>query len=73
VDVAGSRIKGTVENQSKEIVPANPYWPYVISTIGRITIDRPGRYTAALRPETIKAEKKLGLTLVSVRLVPVKK
>jgi alpha-L-fucosidase len=73
VDVAGSQIKGTVENQGKEIVPANPYWPYVISKIGRITIDKPGKYTAALRPETLKAEKKLGLTLVSVRLVPVQK
>ena len=73
VDVAGKRVKGIVENQSKEIVPANPYWPYVISKIGRVTIDRPGRYTAALRPETIKAEKKLGLTLVSMRLVPAQK
>jgi alpha-L-fucosidase len=73
VDVAGARIRGTVENQSKEVVAANPYWPYVISKLGRVTIGKPGRYMAALRPEVIKAEKKLGLTLVSVRLVPVRR
>ena len=73
VDVAGTRIKGTVENQSKEIVPANPYWPYVTSKVGRVTVDKPGKFNLALRPEIINSQKKLGLTLVSVRLVPVKK
>ena len=73
LNVAGSQVKGTVENQSKEIDAANPYWPYVISRIGRVTLDKPGKFNLSIKPETIKAEKKLGLTLVSVRLVPVKK
>ena len=73
IKAAGREIKGTVDNDGKEVPPANPYWPYVLSNIGRVTIDKPGTFDLALRPEKINAEKKLGLTLVSVRLVPVRK
>lgn len=51
---------------------ANPYWKYVISKVGRVTFDKEGKYNFALKPETIRAEKKLGLALVSVKLIPVK-
>jgi len=68
--VAGQKLKGQVDNNGKEENPANPYWKYVISKIGRVTIDKAGRYKLNLRPETIRAEKKLGLTLVSVKLIP---
>jgi alpha-L-fucosidase len=71
IETAGQTIKGTVENNGKEINPANPYWPYVISKIGQITTSKAGKYNLSLKPETVKAEKKLGLTLVSVKLVPI--
>ncbi|PYS47074.1 MAG: hypothetical protein DMF68_17085 [Acidobacteria bacterium] len=71
IDVAGEKLKATVENNGKEENPANPYWKYVISKMGRIRVDKPGKYNLTLKPETIRAEKKLGLTLVSVKLIPV--
>ena len=72
IEVAGQKLKGQVDNNGKEENPANPYWKYVISKIGRVTIDKAGKYKLNLKPETIRAEKKLGLTLVSVELRPVK-
>ena len=68
IDVAGQKLRGQVDDNGKEENPANPY--YVISRFGRVTIDRAGKYNLTLKPETIRAEKKLGLTLVSVRLIP---
>ncbi|MET0647977.1 MAG: hypothetical protein ABW208_15275 [Pyrinomonadaceae bacterium] len=47
----------------------NPDWPYVVSKLGRLRLDKAGRYNLALRPQTLRFEK-FGLTLVSVRLVP---
>jgi alpha-L-fucosidase len=73
VDVAGQRLNATVDEDGKEENPVNPYWPYVVSTVGRISIDKPGPYALSLKPESIKADKKLGLTLVSVKLVPARK
>jgi len=71
IEVAGQKARGQVDNNGKQENPANPYWKYVISKIGRVTIDKPGLYHLTLKPETIRAEKKLGLTLVSVELRPV--
>jgi alpha-L-fucosidase len=71
IEVAGQKLKGQVDNNGKQDNPANPYWKYVISKIGTVTIDKAGRYKLNLRPEAIRAEKKLGLTLVSVELRPV--
>ncbi len=71
IEVNGQKLSGTVDGDGKEENPANPYWKYVISNIGTVKIDRAGKYSLSLKPETIKAEKKLGLTLVSVKLVPV--
>jgi len=73
LDVAGQKLKATVEDNGKEENPANPYWPYVVSKAGRVTIDKAGRYSLSLKPESINADKKLGLTLVSVKLVRVAK
>jgi alpha-L-fucosidase len=72
LDVAGHKLKGMIENNGKEVPAANPYWPHVISKIGSVTIDKAGKYSLSLRPDSIRAEKKLGLTLVSVKLVPAK-
>jgi len=71
IEVAGQKLRGQIDNNGKEENPANPYWTYVVSRIGRVTIDKPGSYNLSLKPETIRAEKKLGLTLVSVELRPV--
>jgi hypothetical protein len=73
VEVAGQKVEGVIAEQGKEENPFNPYWKYVISKVGRVTIDRAGKYNLNLKPELIRAEKKLGLTLVSVKLVPVKR
>ena len=72
LETAGQKLKGTVEDDGKEDNPTNPYWKYVISRVGRVTVDKAGKYNFRLKPETIHAEKKLGLTLVSVKLVPAK-
>jgi len=69
LETAGQKLTAKIENNRKEENPTNPYWKYVISKMGRVTIDKPGQYTLSLKPETILADKKLGLTLVSVKLV----
>lgn len=70
-EVAGQSVQGSVSDNGKDQNPANPYWKYVISKIGRVEIAKPGKYSLALRPEAIQSQKQLGLTLVSVKLVPV--
>ena len=72
LETDGQKLEGKIENDGKQENPANPYWKYVISKVGRVTFDKAGKYNFALKPQTIKAEKKLGLTLVSVKLIPVK-
>jgi alpha-L-fucosidase len=72
IEVAGQKLKAKIEDQGKQENPANPYWKYVISKIGQVTIDKTGSFNLSLKPETIEAEKKLGLTLVAVKLIPVK-
>src|SRR6267142_856526 len=73
VEVAGQKVEGVIAEQGKEENPFNPYWKFVISKVGKVTIDKAGKYNLTLKPEMIQAEKKLGLTLVSVKLVPVQK
>ncbi|HEX6184684.1 MAG TPA: alpha-L-fucosidase [Pyrinomonadaceae bacterium] len=70
VEAAGQRLSSKVERDGKEVDPANPYWPYVVSKVGRLRVDKAGKYSLTLKPQSIRSEKKLGLTLVSVRLVP---
>ena len=73
VDVAGQQVKGVVNNDGREENPSDNYWPYVRSKVGRVKIDKAGKYHLDLKPESIETQRKLGLTLVSVRLVPVAK
>ena len=73
LEVNGQQLAGTVDNDGKEENEANPYWKYVISKMGTVKVDKAGKYSLSLKPETIQAEKKLGLTLVSVKLVPVQR
>ena len=50
IDVAGQKVEGVIAEQGKEENPFNPYWKYVISKVGRVTIDKPGKYSPG--PET---------------------
>lgn len=70
LEVGGQKLSGLVDEDGKEIPPANPYWTYMISKIGRVAIDKPGPQSLALRAEKINAERKIGLTLVAVKLIP---
>ncbi|HWR37451.1 MAG TPA: alpha-L-fucosidase [Clostridia bacterium] len=72
VEVAGQQVAGTVNRDNVEQDPTSPYWKHVVSNIGRVKIDKAGQYTLNLMPEKIEAAQNLGLTLVSVKLVPVK-
>ena len=72
LQVASQKLDATLANDGPEQNPANPYWPYVISKLGRIHVDKSGSYTAAIRPTDIPAGQTLGLTVVSLRLIPVK-
>jgi len=72
MEVASQNVAGTVSDNGKEENPSNPYWPYVISKMGHIRVDKSGRYTASIKAEDIPAGQKFGLTLVSLRLVPAK-
>lgn len=70
IEVAGQKRRGGIDNHGKEENPANPYWKYVISNLGHIKINQPGKYQLCLKPELIHSEKQLGFTLVSVKLIP---
>jgi alpha-L-fucosidase len=70
IESAGQSLRGKVERDGKEQDPANPYWPYVVSGLGRLRVEKAGRYGLSLKPQTLRSDKKLGLTLVNVRLVP---
>lgn len=66
------KLTGVIADNGKEDNPSNPYWPYVISKMGRMRFDKPGEYTISLKADEIPADQKYGLTLVSVRLIPAK-
>ena len=70
IRVADRELKGAISNDGHQENLSNPYWPYVVSKVGSVDIPKSGAYTLELKPETIENTKKLGLTLVSVRLLP---
>jgi hypothetical protein len=70
VKTAGKDLSGTITNDGKVDNPSNPYWPYVMSKLGQIEISKAGKYNLSLQPQSIVADKKFGLTLVSIQLVP---
>jgi alpha-L-fucosidase len=73
LSVDGTKVSGAVEAGEKRVPPHNPYWPLPLSKIGRITLTKPGTHEVTLKADSIAGEKKYGLTLVSVELVPAKK
>lgn len=70
VQVGEQKLSTVLADNGKEDNPANPYWPYVISRIGSVQLDKAGKYSLALKPQDIPEGQKYGLTLVAVRLVP---
>ena len=70
VEVAGKTLRGVVSDGGPIPNPSNPYWPYVLSKLERVAIAKTGTYELSLKPEKIEADKKLGLTLVYVGLLP---
>lgn len=72
IEAGGKSLKNAITADAKEDNPSNPYWPYVISKVGRLTLERAGSYNLSLKTAAMQPGQKYGLTLVSVRLVPVK-
>ena len=72
IEGVSQKLTHAISDDGKLDNPANPYWPYVISKMGRVQVAKSGKYTLTLKPEEIPAGQKYGLTLVSVRLAPVK-
>lgn len=71
LSVAGKTLDTVLKNDGKLDNPANPYWPYVISKAGSVTVDKGGEYDLSLKPQSFESTK-YGLTLVSVELTPAK-
>jgi alpha-L-fucosidase len=71
--VASQKLSAVVADDGKLDNPSNPYWPYVVSKMGRIRIGRSGEYRLSLKIKDIPAGQTYGLTLVSVHLVPTRK
>jgi alpha-L-fucosidase len=70
IEVAGKKLDAVVKNDGKLDNPQNPYWPYVISRVGTVTIDKADEYSLSLKPQSIESPKGYGLTLVSVEMTP---
>ena len=70
IELAGKKLDVVMKNDGKLDNPQNPYWPYVISKIGKATVDKAGEYSLSLKPESIESPKGYGLTLVSVEMTP---
>ena len=70
VDVAGKKVSGAIEAKEKRVPPHNPYWPYAVTKLDRVTFDKAGAHSLSLKADKIAGEKRWGLTLVSVELVP---
>ncbi len=70
--IGAQELSCLVADNGKQDNPANPYWPYVISKMGRVRLDKAATYTLSLKPDEIPVGQKYGLTLVTLRLVPAK-
>ena len=70
LDIASEKLSAVVADNGKVDNPSNPYWPYVVSKIGRVRIDNSGKYNLSLKPVDIPPGQMYGLTLVAIRLAP---
>jgi hypothetical protein len=71
VTAGGQSTLGAIAKEGRELNPANPYWPYVVSKLGRLSINKAGEQQLSIKATDIPAGQKFGLTVVAVRLVPV--
>jgi alpha-L-fucosidase len=72
LDIASQKLSAVVSDGGRVDNPSNPYWPYMVSKMGRIRIGKSGEHRLSLKPEEIPAGQMYGLTLVSIRLAPAK-
>jgi hypothetical protein len=72
LEVGSQKLEALLADGGKEQDPNDPHWLRVVSKIGRIRLEKSGAYDAALRTNSIPAGQRFGLTLVVIRLVPVK-
>ena len=72
IAVASQTLSAVVADNGALENPSNPYWPYVISKMGRVRFNKRGTYNLSVKPEDFPAGQVYGLTLVSIRLLPVK-
>jgi alpha-L-fucosidase len=72
LDIATHKLSAVVTDDGRVHNPSNPYWPYVVSKMGRVHIGKSGKYNLSLKPEDIPAGQMYGLTLVSIRMLPAK-
>jgi hypothetical protein len=72
VEVAGSKLETTMTQDGDQVDPSNPHTKFFVSKLGRVTIEKAGPYQLALKPSSIEAQRKGGLTLATLKLVPVR-
>ena len=72
LDIASQKLSAVVADNGRLDNPSNPYWPYVVSKMGRVRIDKSGKYNLSLKAEDIPPGQMYGLALVSIRLAPAK-
>jgi alpha-L-fucosidase len=72
LQIGERELDAVVGDNGKEVNPANPYWPYVVTQLGRVKLDKTGSYTLSLKTDAIPDGQKYGLTLVAVRMAPVR-
>ena len=69
----GTRSLSRLREGAEEFVdPSNPRMRYYNSRLGRVTLSKAGAHQLALKPESIDSRRKGGLSLASIKLVPVK-
>ena len=70
VSIGGRALTGVVRRDQIQERPRTQYFPEVVSTIGRVTIDRAGIHRLELRADEIREDAPSGLNVVSVQLAP---
>jgi alpha-L-fucosidase len=73
VSVGNSKVEGRVEHQGEVIDPRSPNFPDVRTVIGKVTLSSPGELHLKIQALKINPDRKLGLRLHTIQLVPVEK
>jgi alpha-L-fucosidase len=72
IGLDGDSLTAVIKEDKKVPNPQDAYYPFIITNIGQIEIDRPGVYNLDLKPLMIDITdaRKLGFRVRSVKLVP---